>query len=164
MSLDSHSEYICSLNHSTNVYGVSTTCQIQAYCQTQRTEQKIYSFLISLSLYSSGGRQTIIVNILCQMENTLRKIIKQQKWNEYQFGMNAILDRMAKKSLTDKVIFEHTSVKDERVIHTDMKGKQFFIMRKQRVINQNRSSSHVRKQHIILIYSKLRQLIKLLQY
>lgn len=55
----------------------------------------------------------VTVNILCQMENTLWRIIKEQKWNEYHLGMNAILDRVVKKSLYDKVIFEHTPVKDE---------------------------------------------------
>lgn len=65
----------------------------------------------------------VTVNILCQMENTLWRIIKEQKWNEYHLGMIAVLDRVVKKSLYDKVIFEHTPVKDERVIHTDRKGK-----------------------------------------
>lgn len=44
-------------------------------------------------------------------------------------GVNIILDKMAKKSLTGKVIFEHTNEEDERMDHTDMKEKQLFIMR-----------------------------------
>lgn len=45
---------------------------------------------------------------------------------------NAILDRLAKKSFTDKVIFEHTPEEAERMNHIQMKRKQLFIRRKEK--------------------------------